>query len=676
MTPTPRRAALAAALFAFSAAAPAALDVAGLDRGVDPCVDFYQFANRKWLESTAIPDDRPRWGVTDAILQRNEELLIGALEAARAGPLPAPGSPQRMAIDYYASGMDREAIARAGLKPLDEALGRIGSVRDAASLAAALAWLQTRGVDAGIAFNVRPDAKDSTRYLAEIAQAGLGLPDRDYYFLDDERSRQIRAAYVKHVARIFELAGDPAEAAGRGAAVVMALETELARASMGAVERRDVDKTYNKTDVARLARDAAGFPWRDYFAGIGAPDLAQLNVAQPAFFAALARLAAERDAADWRTYLRWQLLRATAGKLPEAVDRAHHDFFEGVLRGRKAQPPRARYVVDLISGRTGAEPMGQALGMVFVEKAFSPEAKARVTSMIVNIKAALAERLRALEWMEDETRERSLEKLAAMRVKIGYPDRWRDYSGADLGSYPFVENWMRSKRYAHRRDIARIGREVDREEWFSSPQIVNAFYNSRGNEIVFPAGILQPPFFDARADDAVNYGGIGMVIGHEITHGFDDRGRRFDARGNLADWWTARDASRYVERAQRVERQYATYAGIDAMKLDGKLTLGENISDVGGVKIAYLALKKALAANPQPKVDGLTPEQRFFLSFAQSWRSRYRPEMERLLIRTDSHSPPRFRVAGVVANLPEFAQAFSCGASGTLLSEGERANIW
>jgi predicted metalloendopeptidase len=555
-------------------------------------------------------------------------------------------------------------------------LKQIAAARDAAGIANTLAQLQVAGIDAGFSFNVRPDSKDSARYLAEIAQAGLGLPDRDYYVLGDERSLLIRDAYVKHVEKILTLAGDEPAIAARNAAAVMALETQLAQASMTAVERRDVDKTYNKTSVDALERMAPGFPWRDYFTRLGAPELSEVNVAQPAFMRTLARLAAEGDPAQWRTYLRWQLLNATANKLPEAFDQAHFAFHEGVIRGRKVQPPRGRYVVDLISGRVGSEPMAQAMGMVFVDAAFSAQAKARVSAMIVNLKAALAQRLRTVEWMEQETRRKSLEKLAAMRVKIGYPDKWRDYADADVGPYPFAENWMRAKAFAHRRDVARIGKPVDREEWFISPHIVNAFYNARGNEIVFPAGILQAPFFDVKADDAVNYGGIGMVIGHEITHGFDDRGRRYDARGNLTDWWSAADARRYVERAMRVERQYSAYTAVDDMKVNGKLTLGENISDVGGLKISYLALMKALKGEPQGPIDGLSPEQRFFLSFAQVWRSRYRPEYERLLIRTDSHSPPRYRVAGVVANLPEFARAFSCDASKALLSESERANIW
>jgi predicted metalloendopeptidase len=669
---------IALAGLALTAASTAgALDLITLDRGLGPCPDFYGYANRGWIQSTTIPDDRSRWGTTDQLDERNEKILVGALEAARAKPLPAPGTAQRKVIEFYASGMDRAAIDKAGLHPIEPLMARAAGVEDAASLAAALALLHRGGVDAGFAFTVSPDAKDSGIYLAQVLQGGLGLPDRDYYFLPDARSADTRAAYTKHVKLMFTLAGDTPEAAARNAAAVVALETELARASMTAVERRDVDKTYNKLSAAKLAEDAPGFPWRVYFTAIGAPDLAQMNVAQPAFMTGFARMAADRPAADWRAYLRWQVLRATATKLPEAFEHASFDFYQATLQGRKAQAPRPRQVIDAIGGRYGTEPMGQALSMIFVERAFPPEAKARAEAMVGYIKAALDERLRSVEWMGDETRARALEKLAAMRVKVGYPDRWRDFTDADVGDYSFAENWMRAKAFIHRRNVARIGQAVDRSEWNTSPHIVNAFYNGSGNEIVFPAGILQPPFFDAHADDAVNYGAIGMVIGHEITHGFDDRGRRFDAAGNMRDWWTAADAGRYLERAARVERQYSAFIGVDDMPVNGKLTLGENISDVGGVKIAYLALAKALRDKPHEKtLDGLTPEQRFFLSFAQAWRTRYRPQYERLLLRTDAHSPPRFRVAGVVANMPEFAQAFGCDASHTLLSESARANIW
>jgi predicted metalloendopeptidase len=669
---------LAAALSGLSLApaTQAALDVAGLSPDIDPCTDFYQYANRRWIETTAIPDDRSIWGTTAILAERNEQLLREILEGALEGPRPAAGTPRRKVLAFYASGLDREAIARAGLAPLEKRLAAIARVADTAGLSTALAALQAEGIGAGFAFYVRQDAKDSTRYLAEVAQGGLGLPDRDYYFKDDERSRQQREAYGKHLARMFEMAGDAPAAASRNAADVLALETELARASMTAVERRDVDKTYNKMTPAQLAQEAPGFPWIAHFEALGARNLAELNVAQPEFFKAFAKLAHERPAAQWRAYLRWHLLRDTASKLPAAFEDADFAFYEGLLKGVKAPPSRHRHVLRVISGQYGHEPMAHALGMLFVERAFTPEAKARADALIANIKAALEDRLRQVDWMGEDTRRRALGKLAAINVKIGYPEKWRDFSDADVGDYPFVENWLRAAAYEHRRELARLGRPIDRGEWWMSPHMVNAYYNPRLNEIVFPAGILQPPLFDAKADDALNYGGIGMVIGHEITHGFDDRGRRYDARGNLRDWWTPDDERRYLERAKLVEAQFNAYEGVEGMKVNGKLTLGENISDLGGLKMAYLALQKALSGKPRDAIQGFTPDQRFFLSYAQIWRSRYRPEQERLLLLTNSHSPPRFRVQGPLANMPEFARAFACDPAKALRAERERVNIW
>jgi putative endopeptidase len=667
------RRALGAALLLAAGGAQAALDVKGVEPALDPCADFYGYANRRWLDSVEIPKDRYRVGAFDALGENNMKTLIGALDEATRS-LPAASTPLGKVARFYASGMDLAAIERAGLTPIAEPLARAGSVVDLRGLAATLAFLHQHGVEAGFAFSARPDAKDSTRYLAQVAQGGLGLPDRDDYFREDARSAQTRQAYRKHVARTFELAGADAASAEALAAQVWELETMLAKASMTAVERRDIDRTYNKVTLAQLAGTAPGFEWRAYFDALGAAGLEELNVAQPDFARAVGKLAGRY--ALWRAYLRWHVLRATASKLPEAFAAEHFGFYETTLRGRKARPPRSREVVETIGGRLGSEPMGQALAMVFVDRAFSPESKARMREMVANIKAALAERLRTLEWMDEATRARALEKLSAMGVKIAYPDKWRDYTDADVGAYGYAGNWMRAKAFIVRRDVARIGQPVDRAEWSMGPHIVNAQYSGSGNEIIFPAGILQPPFFDAKADDAVNYGGIGAVIGHEITHGFDDRGRRFDAKGNLTDWWTPDDARRYLDRAGRVERQYGAYVGVENIHVNGQLTLGENISDVGGTKIAYLALQKALAGKPRPLIDGLTPEQRFFLSLAQIWRSKYRDENERLLLRTDGHSPARFRVAGIIANMPEFAAAFSCRATSPLLSEADRANIW
>jgi predicted metalloendopeptidase len=486
----------------------------------------------------------------------------------------------------------------------------------------------------------------------------------------------VREAYRKHIAKILELAGDSPQPASEQAEKIYAFEMDLAKASMTPVERRDVDRTYNRRTLGQLSSEAPGFDWTAYFAALGLKDAGEINVGQPAFAKAVAEFAASRPAADWRVYLRWHVLRASAARLPEAFARAAYEFNERLLAGTKERPPRWRQVIFMIGGRYGSEPMSQGLGQIFVERAFPPEAKARVLALVANVKAALGDRLKSLEWMGDETRAKALEKLTAMNVKMGYPDKWRDFGDADVGPYPFVDNWLRANEFKLRRDLARIGKPVDRDEWFASPQIVNAFYNGRLNEIVFPAGILQPPFFDPNADDAVNYGGIGTVIGHEITHGFDDRGRRFDAKGNLHDWWTAEDGKRYMERASRVVKQFDDFVGVEGIHVNGKLTLGENISDLGGIKISYLALQKALQAKPQPPIDGLTADQRFFLSLGTVWRYRSSDAQEALFLRTDGHSPPRFRVNGPLKHMPEFARAFSCDASKTLSSAAARAQIW
>jgi len=666
---------LAAALFAaFAGAAGAALDVAELDRSVDACTDFYRHVNGKWLESTPIPDDRTSWGTGAMVDKANEAILLAALEEALARP-PAPGTAQRKAVDYYRSGLDAAAIEKAGLKPLAPLMQRIARVKVPNDLGRALAYLHARGIGAGFDFTVQADAKDSTRYLADISQGGLGLPDRDYYFKDDEPTRKQREAYVKHVERMLALSGVPAARAAKDARAIFAMETELARASRTRVELRDDEKNYNKRTPAQLESAAPGFPWPGYFRALGVKDLAQLNVAQPEFFATFARLAKERPAAEWQAYLRWHALRSAAATLPAAIEKESFAFNETIMKGRKAQPPRFRHVIGVISGPYGNRPMAHALAQIYVDRAFPPQAKARALEMVNNIKAALGERLRALDWMGDDTRARALEKLGTMNVKIGYPDRWRDFSDARVGAQSFVDNWMQANLYETRRDVSRIGKPTDRGEWWMAPHMVNAYYDPSKNEIVFPAGILQPPFFDAKADDAVNYGAIGAVIGHEITHGFDDRGRKFDAQGNLRDWWTEEDARRYSERAQRLVRQYSSFEA-EGLKVNGQLTLGENISDLGGLKIAYLALQKALRERPQGPIDGLTPQQRFFVSYAIAWRDLTRPEQERMRMMTGQHSLARFRVRGPLAHMPEFAEAFSCDASKALLAEAERANIW
>lgn len=677
--------AVTASLAAWSAAANTAgpklhstgIDVAGLSSTTKPCADFYTYANGKWLGATRIPDDRSSWGTFQEIDKRNEGVLKAVLKAAAADTSLPRESAGRKVADYYASGMDTARIEKEGLKPLQPELDRIGQIATPEDLVSELAHLQRVGVGAGFEFGVDQDAKDSSRYWPILSQGGLGLPDRDYYFRDDEKTRIWRAEYVKHVARMFELMGEKPAAGNSAADTVMRLETRLAGASMTKVELRDPNAVYNKRTVADLSSNAPEVDWSRYFKTIGVTDVQDFNVGQPKFFKELAAATKDVSLDDWKVYLRWHLIHAAAPRLPSRFEQENFHFYGATLSGKKTQLPRDKRVLDAINGPYGEQPLSMALGELYVAKAFKPEAKAKALELVGNIKIVLKERIGQLEWMSDTTKAKALVKLGSMNVKIGYPDQWRDYSALKIDRASYVENWLVANEFGTRRDLAKLGKAVDRKDWIMSPQTVNAYYNPTMNEIVFPAGILQPPFFDANVDDAVNYGAIGMVIGHEITHGFDDEGRQFDAQGNLKDWWLPEDTERYTARTAVVEKQFDEYEGVDGLKVNGKLTLGENLADLGGLKIAYLALHKALADKKVGLIDGLTPDQRFFLSFAQSWRAKYRPEQERLLITTNPHSPPRFRVKGPLANMPEFASAFSCQTADTALrAESERVNIW
>ena len=678
MKRNPARILAAAILAALSLPAASKLDVAGLDRGIDPCTDFYGYANHTWIASTPIPADRARWGSMDIIAHNNQELLRDILDREQKKPrvkAARPGSDEWKALAYYQSGMNDNRRQYHATMPVDMVLKDIAAVSTPGEIAAMLGRMHAEGLGGAFDFSVDADRKDSTRYLAEITQGGLGLPDRDYYFRDDDKTKALRAGYVAHVEKMFSLVGESPAEARANAERVFALETDLAKASMTAVERRDVEKTYNKRTRAELAALAPGMPWDAYFKALGAPGVTELNIAQLEYLKTVGRLVQERTA-DWPAYLRWHAIHATSNKLSHPFVDENFDFYERQLRGVQSQPPAYREVLRAIGGNFGDRGVGMALGKLYVEAAFPPEAKKRAEELVANIKAALRDRLKAASWMSDETRARALAKLDAMQVKVGYPDKWRDYSKADIKHAAYAENWMAANRFDSQREIARIGKPVDRAEWFMSPYIVNAYYNPTGNEIVFPAAILQPPYFDATADDAINYGGIGMVIGHEITHGFDNRGRRFDQDGNMRDWWSPEDEKRYNERAKVIETQYGAMSEVDGVKPNGALTLGENIADVGGLKIAYDALQKALQGKPRTKIDGLTPEQRFFISWAQGWKSNARTEYERNQVLTGQHSLSRFRVEGPIAHMPEFAKAFSCDATKTLLPGIARNAIW
>jgi putative endopeptidase len=648
------------------------IDPANMDPSVKPGDDFYRYANGKWLEKNPIPPSESRWGSFSEVAERNSQILVDILDSAAKKTDAPKGSALQMVGDFYATAMDSERVDRLGAKPLDEDLARIAAMKTTDDLLAELARLQTRDIHAPFAVFAAQDAKQSTEVILQVVQGGLGMPDRDYYTKTDDASKALREKYQAHVTKMLELLGDDAGSAAAEAKTVLGIETQLANASFTRVQRRDPEANYHKMTVDELAGMTPALHWPRMLEGMGVTGAYPINVGQPDFVKAVDGMIASVPLADWKTYLRWHLLDSSADLLGSSFVNEHFEFFGRTLTGATALRPRWKRARDLVD-----DSIGEALGQLYVERAFTPQAKARALAMVQNLRAELRDRLTHLDWMSEATRQQALRKLDAFQVKIGYPDVWRDYSALTIDRASFYGNVTRSTEFEYRRNIAKLGKPVDRKEWGMTPPTVNAYYNSRMNEIVFPAGILQPPFFDANADDAVNYGGIGAVIGHEMTHGFDDQGRKSDADGNLKDWWTPEDAEKYKARSAVIEKQYADYVAVDTLHINGKLTLGENTADIGGVSIAYGALEKALKGRKRERIDGFTPEQRFFLSFAQIWRNNVRPEAVRLRINTDPHSPGEFRCVGTVSNMPEFAKAFGLKEGDKMVrAENERAKIW
>jgi putative endopeptidase len=650
-----------------------AIDPAAFDMTAKPCEDFYQFANGAWLAAHPIPADRSRYGSFDALSDRNRDVVKKILEETSQKTDWPKGSPQQKVGDFYAAGMDAAARERAGASPLAPAFATIAKLRTEADLPAVLAELHLSGVSAGFSFRVAQDARDSTRTIGVFNQGGLGLPDRDYYTKSDARSKDLLEAYRAHVASLFTLLGDPADAARAEADAVMALETKLAQASITRVENRDPQKTYNKRSVAALNAEAAGFDFAKFLVEMGASTSAEVNVRQPVFFTGFGALARSVPAADWRTYLRWHAARTAAPFLSKAFQEEDFAFNGRKLNGTPQQEETWRRVQAATDNA-----LGEAVGPLYVARAFSPKAKERMRVLVENMRAALKERIEALPWMSAETKAAAQRKLAAFSVKIGHPDAWRDYTALSITrDVPYAENARRARVFETRRNLAKLGKPIDRAEWGMTPPTVNAYYNASLNEIVFPAGILQPPFFYEDADDAVNYGGIGVVIGHEMSHGFDDSGSQYDADGNLRNWWTPEDRKAYDARTALIVKQFDGYKPLPDQFINGKLTLGENIGDFGGIKIAYAALQKALAGRPKEKIDGFTPAQRFFLSYATIWRSQYRDESMRVQLNTNPHSPGHWRANGPPSNLPEFYDAFGCAEGSPMRrAEADRPSIW
>lgn len=660
-----------AVIVAFlGASAQAGIDRGNFDTTANPAVDFYQYVNGRWLLTHPVPASNTSWGAYDDVSERNLERLHAILEDAARTDSPSPI--QRMVGDFYASGMDVNAIDREGIAPLKPELDRLARLRSMREVEAAIARLHGLGVDACFDFGSEQDPADSSRQIAGASQGGLGLPDRDYYLKTDELSSALRRSYVGHMARMLELAGDPGPMAAREAAAVMRLETELAKVSRTNVALRDPVANYHWMGIAAAQKLAPHFGWPAYFDGIGLATPSGIDIGQPEFFQAFDTLLQEVPVEDWRAYLRWHLVHAFAAQLSTPFAKEDFDFYGRSLTGQTEMRPRWKRVLS-----TADVEIGEALGQLYVAECFPPAARARVLAMVRNIRAALRADLQNLPWMDDPTRAAALDKLEAMGLKIGYPDRWRDYGKLHLDRGPYVLNVLRARQFNVRHDLDKIGKPVDRTEWQMTPQTVNAYYDPSMNEIVFPAGILQPPFFDPKADDAVNYGAIGAVIGHETTHGFDDEGRQFDAHGNLRDWWTPESSARFNERAAAIIKQFNGCVAIDDLHVNGELTQGENIADLGGVKLAFRALQFALAGKPPALVGGFTPEQRFFISFATIWRENDRPETLRLLVNTDPHVPSRFRVNGALSNLPEFAEAFGVPEGAPMRRPAsERVEIW
>jgi putative endopeptidase len=652
-----------------AADAPWGFSLGNLDTTCKPCDDFYEFAMGGWMKANPIPPEYATWGTFTELRDQNLTAMRTILEASSKAKAPAGSNEQKIG-DYYASCMDTTAIEAAGLKPIASELAAIDAISDRKSLDGAIAQLQKEGASVVFRFGSGQDIKDSTRVIAIAGQGGLGMPDRDYYLREDEKSKQLRADYEQHVAKMFELAGDTADKAGAEAKTVMTIETALAKASRTRVELRDPEKNYNLMTVSEMKTLTPDWSWQSYLQAVGAPAVEQINVRQPDFFKEMNQELDSVAIPDWKIYLRWHVLHATAPGLPEAFVQENFDFYDKKLTGTKEILPRWKRCVQSTD-----RSLGEALGQVYVEKYFPPAAKARAKEMVNNLLAALRADIPTLSWMSPETKKEALAKLEAFNVKIGYTDKWRDYSALSIDRKSYAGNVRRSVEFETARQIGKIGKPVDRTEWGMTPPTVNAYYNQSMNEIVFPAGILQPPFYNPNADDAVNYGGIGAVIGHEISHGFDDQGSKFDGKGDLHEWWTADDRKNFTERGDCVVNQFNGYETEPGLHQNGKLVLGESIGDLGGLAIAYAAYEKSIEGKRPKDIDGFTPEQRFFLGWAQVWGTNQRAEAARLQTNTDPHPLARFRGNGPISNMEVFAKAFGCKRGDAMVRENA-CKIW
>ncbi len=650
----------------------AAISCSNMDTTIRPGDNFYQYANGQWIKNHPIPADNSRWGAFETLMEENYLQLQTIMDEASKEKVAKPGSVHQKIGDFYASGMDTVKIERDGIKAIQPELDKIAVIKSALNVQKYIAYMQSSGMSTLFYFYPGQDEKNSNAIIANFHQGGLGLADRDYYLSKDERSKVIRGEYVKHIAKMFELSGESKDNSAKIADQIMQLETQLAKASSTRLELRDPISNYNKTNLEGLKKMIPQFDWIAYFQTLGLVKTDEINVGQPKFMAEIGKMIIKIPVEQWKTYFKWNLLCTSAPYLSDAFVKENFAFNGTVLRGVTEMKPRWKRVLSETS-----DALGEAVGQLYVEKYFPAKAKQRMLELCGNLKASLKNRIQQLKWMSDVTKKEAILKLEKINVKVGYPDKWIDYSSLTIAKNSYFENVSNASRFTFARELAKIGKPVDRTEWGMTPQTINAYYSPNMNEIVFPAGILQPPFFFMNADDAVNYGAIGAIIGHEMTHGFDDQGRQYDKEGNLRDWWTKEDTVNFKNQTRVLIDQYDNFKILDSLHVDGKLTIGENIADLGGVTIAFAALQKAIEGKKIKSIDGFTPEQRFFLSYAQVWRGSIRDKELMSRLKEDVHSPAVARVNCIVYNIPAFYKAFPIIATDKRYKpEADRAIIW
>lgn len=663
-------------LCSFSANVSASLkgvDVEAMDKTINPADDFYEFSNGSWLRNNSIPETESHWSSFSVLSEINTKILYSLLVKVSENLNWKEGTVQQKVSDYFASAMDTAQVSKSGIKAIETYLKKIDAIANTNDVITQIAHLHQIGAEPLFGFFVMQDAKNSTQYISYLSQDGLGLPDKDYYLKEDEKSKTIQEAYQTHLIKTFELSGNYPESAQTFGKQVYTIETALAKSSMSRVELRDIEKQYNKIKIDSLKKLAPNIAWDSYFKAIGVQTpIKEIIVMQPEFIKKANSLFKTLTLQQWKSYLKWHLLKHTATKLHAEMEQEHFKFYGTTLTGVKEMKPRWKRVINILN-----ETIGEAVGYLYVENNFTPEAKEKVNQMVDNIFEAFKGRLQKLEWMSEATKEKAFEKLKTINRKLAYPDKWKDYSSLVIVKNNYAENFLKSKAFEYKRMISKLGKPIDRDEWGMAPQTVNAYYNPLMNEIVFPAAIMMPPFFDFEADDAVNYGAIGAVIGHELIHGFDDMGSKFDANGNMENWWTPDDAKKFEIKTKILVEQFNKFEVDKDLFINGELTLGENIADLGGLAVAYDAYKNAQKGKKEIIIDGFNGDQRFFIAWAQVWKDNMRAEFLRKLVLTDPHAPGKYRVLGPLSNLETFYKAFNVSDKNKMYrNEANRAVIW